>query len=438
MKNTQNCFLAIIIIILQFPFYTNGQSNSKIDLKLQSTSENRIVQIGAEAQINITLENQSSVEGTNIKVFINIPYFPPFVKFVSANPLKGSFDITTGLWTVPVVKPLETIKLVLKYIPMQYGVWYAEAEIYSSNENDSDSTPNNKMDMEDDFTRTCISMPIKVPTSTFGRQIILDDSKITNIVWKKDDQTILNQTSNTLQVTTVGSYGFSSPTFICPSQGCCPYIFEQGSSPFCCESLEFGLSRVSNTASSNPTVLNIIGSNENMQDADVSSIVPNTNYANNEFMNPYAWTQNGILNVKRNYLKFDLSSIPQNAVIDSAYLSLYFGQKLIDLNPIFSGHTGENQLEIQRVLEDWSENTINWNNKPPTSPANLLIVPKFTDLKQNYLNLKVTNLVSDMIKNGNFGFMIKHQVEEPYKITAFATSESINASIRPKLNVYYH
>jgi hypothetical protein len=77
MKNTQNCFLAIIIIILQFPFYTNGQSNSKIDLKLQSTS------IGAEAQINITLENQSSVEGTNIKVFINIPYFPPFVKFVT-------------------------------------------------------------------------------------------------------------------------------------------------------------------------------------------------------------------------------------------------------------------------------------------------------------------------------------------------------------------
>jgi hypothetical protein len=163
------------------------------------------------------------------------------------------------------------------------------------------------MDMEDDFTRTCISMPIKVPTSTFGRQIILDDSKITNIVWKKDDQTILNQTSNTLQVTTVGSYGFSSPTFICPSQGCCPYIFEQGSSPFCCESLEFGLSRVSNTASSNCFKHY---SNENMQDADVSSIVPNTNYANNEFMNPYA---SGFY--KRNYLKFDLSSIPQSAEI---------------------------------------------------------------------------------------------------------------------------
>ena len=438
MKNTRRCFLAIIILTFQFPYLTIGQSSSNIDLRLQSSTLNQTVQIGTEGEITLTLENQSSVNGTNIKVFINIPYFPPFVKFVSANPLKGSFDIGSGLWSVPVINAQETISLTLKYLPLEYGVWYAEAEIYSSNERDSDSTPNNNIDSEDDFTRACFTMPIKVSSSTFGRQIILNDSKITNLVWKKDGQTIAGQTSNTLQVTSVGNYTFSSPTFICPTQGCCPYVFELGTSPFCCEPLEYGLSRVSINRSSSPAILNIIGSDESMEDADVSSIAPNANYSNNEFMNPYAWTQDGILNVKRNYLKFDLSNIPQGAVIDSAYLSLYFGQKLLDLNPLFSGHSGENQLEIQRVLAEWSENTITWNNKPATSTSNVLSVPKFTNLKQNYLNINVTNLVSDMVQNGNFGFMIKHQLEVPYKITVFATSESVNASLRPKLNVYYH
>ncbi|MCP9765334.1 DUF11 domain-containing protein [Lacihabitans soyangensis] len=232
----------ITLLILQLSFVSFGQSN--IDLSLRSSSVSQKVEIGTEGTITFTLENQGSANASNIKVFINIPYFPPFVKFVSAVGSKGSFDVATGIWSLPGLIGQETAILTMKYTPMEYGVWYAEGEVYSVNEVDSDSSPNNGLDTEDDFTRSCFTMPIKVSGSSFGgRQIILEDSKITNVVWRKGGQVIQNQNANTLSVTSEGSYTFDSPTFICPSQGCCPFIFEQGTQTLCCEPLEYFFTR---------------------------------------------------------------------------------------------------------------------------------------------------------------------------------------------------
>jgi hypothetical protein len=115
-------------------------------------------------------------------------------------------------------------------------------------------------------------MPIKVSSSTIGRQIILDDSKITSIVWKKDGQTVANQTSNILPVTSVGNYSFSSPSFICPSQGCCPYVFELGQSPLCCEPLEYGLARAKAEQQENFLILQ--PDSTHGKDANFTSVLP--------------------------------------------------------------------------------------------------------------------------------------------------------------------
>jgi hypothetical protein len=211
-----------------------------IDLTLRSATVNPRVEIGNEGIITFTLENQGVGDATGVKVFVNIPYFPPFVRFVSAVGSKGTFDVNSGLWSIESLIGRETAILTMKYVPMEYGVWYAEAEVYTANQIDSDSTPNNKIDAEDDFTKSCFSIPIKVSSSTFGgRQIIMNDPKITNIVWRKDGQVIAGQSSNTLQITSIGSYSFDSPTFQCPTQGCCPYIFEEGLQTLCCEPLEY-------------------------------------------------------------------------------------------------------------------------------------------------------------------------------------------------------
>ena len=328
--------VAIILLFLQFSFVSFGQSN--IDLTLRSSTVSQRVEIGSEGTITFTLENQSGINATDIKVFINNPYFPPFVKFVSALGSKGSFDVTSGLWTLPGLIGNETAILTIKYIPMEYGVWYAEGEVYSANERDSDSSPNNGVDSEDDFTRSCFSMPIKVSGTSFGgRQIILEDSKITNVVWKKDGQIIQNQNANTLSVTAEGSYTFESPTFICPTQGCCPYIFEQGAQTLCCEPLEYIMSRVASVQAVGQAqqILTIQPGPLDGQDAEVTSVLPDAVYNSNVFMDPLAYSQFNGINIKRSFIKFNISDLPSTAIIDSAFLHLYFSQALVDFIPQF-------------------------------------------------------------------------------------------------------
>lgn len=176
------------------------------------------------------------------------------------------------------------------------------------------------------------------------------------------------------------------------------------------------------------------------KDADVNSYVPNNNYENATSMNTWGWTQGGILNVKRCFVGFDLSSIPTNAIIDSAYFSLYFSQTYLDTYPGTTGHVGDNSLFIRRIVAAWTEAGITWNGQPITTDTNQLIIPVATTERQNYLRMNVRNMVADMVLNPvmSHGFMIRHQAEDPYKSTMLTTSEDPTPSIRPKLQVYYH
>jgi hypothetical protein len=176
------------------------------------------------------------------------------------------------------------------------------------------------------------------------------------------------------------------------------------------------------------------------KDADINSYVPNNNYANATFMNTWGWTQGGVINIKRCFVGFDLSSIPTNAVIDSAYLSLYFSQTYLNTYPGSTGHVGDNSIFIKRIVAAWTETGITWNGQPITTDTNQLIISSATNERQDYQKMNVKNMVADMVLNPvmSHGFMIRHQVEDPYKSTVLTTSEDPTPSIRPKLQVYYH
>ncbi|WP_255067401.1 DNRLRE domain-containing protein [Lacihabitans sp. LS3-19] len=418
-------------------YFVQGSSDT-VDLNLKAFNIDFKTTSEAIGQVKLILKNENlQNNATNVKVGVNAIFSQPFSIFQMSLPSSGTFDVNSNLWTIPIVLPGDSATLVLNYKILNGGPWYLEAEVYSVDQKDSDSTPMNFLKSEDDYSRTCFSNPIFVSNSNFvGRQIIIEDSSINNIIWKKDGIVIPNQNSNTLNVTTAGTYSFESPNFICPSQGCCPFIFETGViDPNCCEPLEYILKGIVFHNTIAP--FEIIGNDANMEDSDVASIVPDNNYGQNDHMDPYAWTQNGILNIKRNYLKFDLSYLPQNVIIDSAVLTLFFGQSLIDIAPMFTGHEGDNVLEVERVLSNWSENTITWNNMPNVTSTNKVVIPKASNPKQNY-SINVTNLLKDILETNNYGFMIKHQVETPYKITPFSTSESLDPNLRPRLKVYYH
>ena len=179
------------------------------------------------------------------------------------------------------------------------------------------------------------------------------------------------------------------------------------------------------------------------KDAFVSSFLPNGLHETSVYMGPYAGTNGGVNDINRTFIAFDLSTIPTNAIIDSAYLTLFYSQAIVDIlyqaSTYFDGHVGDTRIWIQKVTQPWAENTITWNNQPLATTANQISVPTNTSKTQNY-KLIVKDFVQGMVANptNNYGFMLRLQNETPYTLVALATSDEANPSIRPKIQVYYH
>ncbi|MEO7309156.1 MAG: DNRLRE domain-containing protein [Chitinophagaceae bacterium] len=151
-----------------------------------------------------------------------------------------------------------------------------------------------------------------------------------------------------------------------------------------------------------------------------------------------AWTVNGNSLVQRSVMKQDLSGLPSGAIIDSAKLYLYampepHGGNLVD------AHFGSNNAcWIQRITSPWigGGNPFTWNAPPSVTTTNQVAIPQSTSSFQNNV-LDVTNLVRDLISNGNNGIMIRLQSETAYNIRQFASAWYSDPTKRPKLVIYY-
>lgn len=177
------------------------------------------------------------------------------------------------------------------------------------------------------------------------------------------------------------------------------------------------------------------------KDAVFGKIVPDNNYGDIQDIHLYAWTQGGILNVNRVAIDFGLSIIPEGVVIDSAFLSLYFNSTSVYLEAIpVDGHYGDNSFVIDKITEPWEENSITWNNQPSVSSEYQVYVEDTEDITSDFENIDISDIIIDSYKNpdSSFGLMLRHNVEEPYKVTFIASSDHPDKSKRPKLTIFYH
>ena len=186
------------------------------------------------------------------------------------------------------------------------------------------------------------------------------------------------------------------------------------------------------------TQLSMTSLNSERGDAVCSRIVPDNNYGKSKDIHIYSWTQGGILNVNRVFIDFDLAAIPKNTTIKSASLSLYFNP-----NPKNQGdrykNTGEDNIIIQRVISNWNESDLTWSSQPETTETNQIVITKKKNAKTGYLDIDVTNLIQDLVKddNGRYGIMVRHQNEKPKNAVYFASSNHPNKDLHPKLEVSY-
>lgn len=170
-------------------------------------------------------------------------------------------------------------------------------------------------------------------------------------------------------------------------------------------------------------------------DAIISSINEIQNYGSEPDASIAAVYNSGQLNVTRFAIKFDLSTLPEGAIITKAYLSLYFN----NTSGISDNHAGDNYFTIRRITTDWTENTISWQNQPILTNTNQITVPKSTIELQDFTNIDVTSLVKDLVfyTENSYGFFIRLQSETATKIVLLASSDHQNANYHPKLEVNY-
>jgi hypothetical protein len=179
------------------------------------------------------------------------------------------------------------------------------------------------------------------------------------------------------------------------------------------------------------------------QDAVIWTEKPDQPIPNNKDFQAMGWTwyslgyNNGI---RRSLINFDLSSIPVNAKIKNANLSLYFNPTSAEI-PSTLGHSqrdGSNASILSRITSPWNEASVTWNSQPSISEDNTISVKASDAIDEDYV-IDVKNLIEDMVANPDesFGFMYMLENEDYYRAMIFASSDHADSDLHPKLEIEY-
>ncbi len=168
--------------------------------------------------------------------------------------------------------------------------------------------------------------------------------------------------------------------------------------------------------------------NSQITDAVISFIAPDVNWGKEPHMWCYAWTQNGDVNITRPLLKFDLSDVPAGTTVAEALLILHYDP----YTHWFGKHSGLTNFSIRRITEPWDELAVTWNNQPATTGEHEISIPPASFDQQNYV-VNVTDLVKDMLNEGNNGFMFHLDYEFPYSVVRLAGADHADVSLHPQL-----
>ncbi len=135
------------------------------------------------------------------------------------------------------------------------------------------------------------------------------------------------------------------------------------------------------------------------KDALISSYSSGSNYSKDKSMHAYCWTLGGVLVIDRALIQFDLSKIPAESRIDSAYLSFYFSTEK-DFT-YANTHVGDNSMLLQRIAQNWNDKTVTWITQPQVDTRHTVWIDSFSNPQQDYKNIDVTLIIRDIISSNN-------------------------------------
>lgn len=166
-----------------------------------------------------------------------------------------------------------------------------------------------------------------------------------------------------------------------------------------------------------------------------SGVFENKNFKNRKTVNVFQKNAKHNSVVFRTYLNFDLSNIPQNAIIVSAKL---------ELTPKNVKNKKDHSLYIEQVKDSWDRTTIKWNNQPEAySSGSLLFADSLThDVNSIHVfEIKdhVQNLVNYPYNNNGIRLRLKNEnlaSKQGFGIR-YHSSRADSLNYHPKLVVQY-
>ncbi|TWT53953.1 Large cysteine-rich periplasmic protein omcB precursor [Rubripirellula amarantea] len=130
----------------------------QVDLRLFKTISNSQPNVGSEVTFQIRVLNESDSLATGVQV---TDILPSGLELVSSAPSQGSFNTTTGVWTVGTLAggTDETLDLTVR-VTQVLGETVNVAEISAADQPDIDSVPGSGDDGQDDFASVTFSTPV--------------------------------------------------------------------------------------------------------------------------------------------------------------------------------------------------------------------------------------------------------------------------------------
>jgi hypothetical protein len=223
------------------------------------------------------------------------------------------------------------------------------------------------------------------------------------------------------------------------------------------QKLQFTARQLIETTKENPLVLKIPWDSnqwktlvlqpgpEDGKDAMISNLDADKNFGDYKYFEATYLTEPvlTVMRSNRSLIWFNLNALPKSAIIRKVTLQLWYDLPvpfdpvyLTDIDPA-TGLCRYGGI-LQQIVEPWEENKVTWNTQPKTIMANQVFISPF-NINANVITVDVTTLfvpVND-INALNYGMFFKLWPIERFPGFRFASSDFPNATMRPKLTVYY-
>jgi uncharacterized repeat protein (TIGR01451 family) len=137
------------------------------DLELAKVSDKTQVTTGEQVTFKLTVSNKGPAAATNVAVK---DVAPAGFNFGPAVPSQGSYNPTTGIWTVGVLNSGASATLNIPGFAPQAGTITNIAEVSASDQADPDSSPNNGAATEDD--QSSVSINVQQAAATADLELV--------------------------------------------------------------------------------------------------------------------------------------------------------------------------------------------------------------------------------------------------------------------------